>query len=143
MTKSISVEARQYLSIDSLIQGLRERFEAIPDPRRAASTVEHQRGQASLIVPWIISWYAQHDKPLGEDNWVESIARRRSHASTWPQKNSFPKPEAHQRGLVSSVGIEFEGQRAKGKEKGKEGHTTLVGVPLFRVDSYFSVSPLV
>ena len=38
MTKSESVEARQYLSIDSLIQGLRERFEAIPDPRRAAST---------------------------------------------------------------------------------------------------------
>ena len=38
MTKSSSVEARQYLSIDSLIQGLRERFEAIPDPRRAAST---------------------------------------------------------------------------------------------------------
>ncbi len=38
MTKSNSVEARQYLSIDSLIQGLRERFEAIPDPRRAAST---------------------------------------------------------------------------------------------------------
>ena len=40
MTSSISVEARQYLSIDSLIQGLRERFEAIPDPRRAAS-IDH------------------------------------------------------------------------------------------------------
>ena len=38
MTKSSSVEAHQYLSIDSLIQGLRERFEAIPDPRRAVST---------------------------------------------------------------------------------------------------------
>lgn len=38
MTKSSSVEVREYLSIDSLIQGLRERFEAIPDPRRATGT---------------------------------------------------------------------------------------------------------
>ena len=40
MTASNSVQPRKYLSIDSLIQGLRERFEAIPDPRRSAST-EH------------------------------------------------------------------------------------------------------
>lgn len=37
MTKSNSIEPRKYLSID-LVQGLRERFEAIPDPRRSAST---------------------------------------------------------------------------------------------------------
>jgi len=38
MTGSNSVQPRMYLSIDALIQGLRERFEAIPDPRRSAST---------------------------------------------------------------------------------------------------------
>ena len=38
MTASNSVQPRKYLSIDALIQGLRERFEAIPDPRRSAST---------------------------------------------------------------------------------------------------------
>lgn len=38
MTKSNSIEPRKYLSIDSMVEGLRERFEAIPDPRRSAST---------------------------------------------------------------------------------------------------------
>lgn len=38
MTGSNSVQPRMYLFIDALIQGLRERFEAIPDPRRSAST---------------------------------------------------------------------------------------------------------
>jgi len=33
-----SIQSRKYLSVDALIQGLRERFEAIPDPRRTAST---------------------------------------------------------------------------------------------------------
>lgn len=38
MTASHSVQMRKYLSIDPLIQGLSERFKAIPDPRRTAST---------------------------------------------------------------------------------------------------------
>ena len=38
---------RKYLSIDSLIQGLRERFEAIPDPRRASS-VEHSQADCLM-----------------------------------------------------------------------------------------------
>lgn len=38
MTVSTTVQPRKYLSIDALIQGLRERFEAIPDARRTAST---------------------------------------------------------------------------------------------------------
>jgi len=33
---------RKNLAIDALVQGLRKRFEAIPDPRRAASTVHSQ-----------------------------------------------------------------------------------------------------
>lgn len=38
MTVYTTVQPRKYLSIDALIQGLRERFEAIPDARRTAST---------------------------------------------------------------------------------------------------------
>jgi hypothetical protein len=38
MTESKSIEPRKYLSIDSMVQGLRQSFEAIPDPRRSAST---------------------------------------------------------------------------------------------------------
>jgi hypothetical protein len=38
MSANDSVQPRKYLSIDSLIGGLRSRFEAIPDPRRSAST---------------------------------------------------------------------------------------------------------
>jgi len=38
MTASNSDQPRKYLSIDSLIQGLRERFEAIPDPRLSIAT---------------------------------------------------------------------------------------------------------
>ncbi|MDZ4851724.1 MAG: hypothetical protein SGI77_20750 [Pirellulaceae bacterium] len=51
-----SIQPRKYLSVDALTQGLRERFEAIPDPRRAASTdykglkVKRLKGVRTLFV---------------------------------------------------------------------------------------------
>ena len=50
MTVSTTVQPRKYLSIDALIQGLRERFEAIPDARPPAGRRYALRGADRRLV---------------------------------------------------------------------------------------------
>ena len=79
MSVSTPDRVRKYLSIDSLIQGLRERFEAIPDPRRASS-VEHSQADClmsafamfSLKDPSLLAF----DQRRQDQSLIESIATK-------------------------------------------------------------------
>jgi hypothetical protein len=81
MSHSNSAQPRKYLSVDALIEGLRERFEAIPDPRRAAST-DHSLADClmsafamfSLKDPSLLAFeHRRHDQSLMNLYRIKSI----------------------------------------------------------------------